>query len=653
MKRTSIVQAFFRSNLLISFVTVLLSFGIGILFVVYGYRQGRDQAIQSYLEQQRNGLQAEVHMVAEFFRKQNLEAEGNVRNELRSWVDRQYAILQSFYEQTPQRNRAEAKYWAVTALKPLRFPMGNTPLLAHGANGKILYNPLLDSLLESPSLPDSSRLHIQAVISEFERQMEKGGQGFHTYRWWKPGIPGMEQLKTTYLRTFTPFRLCIGASVYHSDLDSAMQQNARASLSSFHFGEHGSLFIVDNHGNILQPNALLAKASDGARIATSSQGFVTLDNKLFYLQPLAQWNWSIGLGIRLDKIDALSRQHRASFHLKLWRLAYAASLTILALLGLATLLSYYNTRRVQKSIRPITQAFHEAETNLTPISPDSISLDEFRQIAQSANQLMEARSRIDQEREALLHQIDERSHEFEQILYIASHDLRAPLVNLHGFTAELGEDIKEIRNALENPAPPNPEKWEALRKSQNNIQASFHYIEASTERMERLLKGLLAYSRLGRIEPQTARISMNTLIQDIRSGLEFRLREQHAVVHMDPLPDCYADPLLVQQIFQNILDNALKYSRPGKQPVVQIQGELHNRTALYSIQDNGIGIAPTHLPKLFDLFYRANPNGNIKGEGIGLALAQRMVRRMHGRIRVESEPGQGTTFHIELPGAVL
>ena len=129
------------------------------------------------------------------------------------------------------------------------------------------------------------------------------------------------------------------------------------------------------------------------------------------------------------------------------------------------------------------------------------------------------------------------------------------------------------------------------------------------------------------------------------------LRKLRAKVDFDPLPSVRVHAIQLQQVFQNLISNAIKYHRPGISPVVHITARRENESVVFSVIDNGIGIEPEFQERIFGLFKRLHTGSEYSGTGIGLALCQRIVERHDGRIWVESEPGTGSTFHFTFPGA--
>jgi len=244
----------------------------------------------------------------------------------------------------------------------------------------------------------------------------------------------------------------------------------------------------------------------------------------------------------------------------------------------------------------------------------------------------------------------EKNKELETIVYTVSHDLRSPLVNVQGFSKQLSRACESIRTALEAGRGTGtvPELKQPLDVT---IPQALRFITAGVNKMESLLAGLLRYSRLGRITLTIVPLEMNALLTEIVAAMKFQLNEAKAEVRVGPLPDCYGDSGQTSQVFANLLDNALKYRDPARPLRVTVTGRIEDGQAVYAVADNGIGIAPEHQPKVFDIFHRLNPDHTI-GEGLGLTIAQRVLERQKGRIWIESREGEGSVFYVALP-AVL
>lgn len=237
-----------------------------------------------------------------------------------------------------------------------------------------------------------------------------------------------------------------------------------------------------------------------------------------------------------------------------------------------------------------------------------------------------------------------KNKELETIVYVVSHDLRSPLLNVQGFGNALKRTCGELHEHLAS-----ADDADIKRLLDTDVPRALHFIEAGVTKMDALLTGFLRFSRLGRVAVQIQPLVMEKLVTDVTKSLKFQTDEAGAVIEVGTLPNCMGDPTLVGQVFSNLIDNALKYRNPARPCRISIAGQLQDGQAIFSVRDNGIGIEAEHQPKVFELFHRLNPK-KTQGEGLGLTIAQRALERQRGRIWVESQPGEGTTFFIALPG---
>lgn len=254
--------------------------------------------------------------------------------------------------------------------------------------------------------------------------------------------------------------------------------------------------------------------------------------------------------------------------------------------------------------------------------------------------------------EAELHRVAaelaEKNKELEAIVYTVSHDLRSPLVNVQGFGKQLNRACESINVAMAS-AKDGLVPVDQLKPSvEGAIPQALRFINAGVAKMETLLSGLLRYSRLGRVALNIRPLNVDGLLTDILAAMKFQLDEAKAEVRVDALPTCLADNTKTSQIFANLLDNALKYREPSRPLRVTIRGYVQAGQAIYAVADNGIGIAPEHQAKVFEIFHRLDPDAT-PGEGLGLTIAQRVLDRQNGRIWVEATLGGGATFFVALP----
>jgi light-regulated signal transduction histidine kinase (bacteriophytochrome) len=177
-----------------------------------------------------------------------------------------------------------------------------------------------------------------------------------------------------------------------------------------------------------------------------------------------------------------------------------------------------------------------------------------------------------------------------------------------------------------------------------------HFATDGALRMKRLIEDLLAYSRVGSRGGVFAMIDSEVVLGEALRNLGEAVRESGATITHDPLPTVWADATQLGQVLQNLIGNALKF-RGAAAPVIHVSAVREGAVWRFSVRDNGLGIEPRHFDRIFVMFQRLHTRAEFPGTGIGLALCRRIVERHGGRIRVESTPGNGTTFHFTLPTA--
>lgn len=244
--------------------------------------------------------------------------------------------------------------------------------------------------------------------------------------------------------------------------------------------------------------------------------------------------------------------------------------------------------------------------------------------------------------------ISAKNKELENYLYIASHDLRSPLVNIQGFSQRLQKQTDTIKTILSDSGM-DQETRSAIDKITNeDIPKTLSFVFSNVTKMDILINGLLKISRTGRMTMTIGKVDMTHLFKNIISAHNFQITELQARVTMEDLHDCFGDANLLNQLFSNIIGNAIKYSDQNRQLVLEITSIINYNKVIYSIKDSGIGIESRHLERIWDVFYRIDSGVSLEGEGIGLSIAKRIVDKHKGKIWAESEVGKGSTFFIEL-----
>ena len=259
------------------------------------------------------------------------------------------------------------------------------------------------------------------------------------------------------------------------------------------------------------------------------------------------------------------------------------------------------------------------------------------------------RKRAEAEREALAKELERKNQELESLVYVTSHDLRSPLLNIQGFSQRLGQAGEILQHAAATPHWSEELRREIVEVASDRIPKALGFIHSSVDKMSRLIDGLLRLSRLGRSDLRPERLDLNRILDAIRGAMAHQIQTIDAVVEVDSLPPTAGDATLINQLFTNLLDNAVKYHDPARRLRIHIAGRHEGAQVVYTVADNGRGIPADHLDRIWELFHRVSPNDSVAGEGLGLSLVRRIVERHHGEIRVESVLGQGSRFIITLP----
>lgn len=225
-------------------------------------------------------------------------------------------------------------------------------------------------------------------------------------------------------------------------------------------------------------------------------------------------------------------------------------------------------------------------------------------------------------------ELEIKNKELEQFAYIASHDLQEPLRTVSNYVQLLEEDFAA-------------ELDESARKYLSTIHRA-------TKRMSVLIKALLDFSRLGRDRVITL-VDLDKVMEDTMADMEWMIKASKAQITVDPLPTVMGSGTEMRQLFQNLISNAIKFSKSGTDPQVHVRCTEKERMWQLSISDNGIGIVPEHYERIFQIFTRLNTTEEYEGYGIGLANCKKIVELHEGEISIDSALGIGTTIHFTLP----
>ena len=256
----------------------------------------------------------------------------------------------------------------------------------------------------------------------------------------------------------------------------------------------------------------------------------------------------------------------------------------------------------------------------------------------------------EQQLEYYLNEVAATNTELKSFVNTIAHDFRSPMVNLMGFSAELGQSLADLKKVVHGSASFLPQEVQVKVKEllEKDVPEAQMFIKSSVNRLSRMVDALLNLSRLGRREMCYDEVDMNKLVNTIIQSYTHQITEKHIQVEIGTLPKIGIDYLVMEQIISNLIDNAIKYldpSRPGK--IVGSCTENDNEYVV-SVKDNGRGLLDTDCEKMFDLFRRFG-NQDQPGEGMGLAYVKTLIRKLGGKIWCESELGVGTKMSFTVP----
>ena len=228
-------------------------------------------------------------------------------------------------------------------------------------------------------------------------------------------------------------------------------------------------------------------------------------------------------------------------------------------------------------------------------------------------------------------QLETANKELEAFSYSVSHDLRAPLRHISGFSKILVEEYGSTFDPI--------------------AQRYLERIQAGTQKMGLLVDELLNLARVGRHALSLKPSRLNSIVEEVVAILQPDSDGREVEWNIADLPEIECDPVLVKQVFQNLLANALKFTRPRAQAVIEVRCKDENGQPVFMVRDNGLGFSMKYVDKLFGVFQRLHRTEDFEGTGIGLATVQRIVQKHGGRVWAEGELDKGATFYFTLAGA--
>jgi light-regulated signal transduction histidine kinase (bacteriophytochrome) len=303
----------------------------------------------------------------------------------------------------------------------------------------------------------------------------------------------------------------------------------------------------------------------------------------------------------------------------------------LAAVGLAVVLGFLSIGVVRRIVGPLKQLTTAAERIGAGDLTQHIAVrtgDEVERLAGAFNQMADALSKQEAQLRQDAARLQQANSELEAFAYSVSHDLRAPLRAIHGFSRILLEE-----HAVHLP---------------NEVQDYLHLVSDNAQYMGQLIDDLLAFSRLSRQPLKRQRVVCADLVRQVLRELRHEHEGRRVDISIGALPTCQADPGLLKQVFVNLLVNAFKFTRRCEVALITVGYREDSGEHIYFVQDNGVGFNMQYVNKLFGVFQRLHSTEEYEGTGVGLAIVQRIIHRHGGRIWADAAVNQGATFSFTL-----
>lgn len=665
----SLQNALNWSMILVSVLSVLM---VGSFWIFQEYKKFNDElsSIRSqYYSTQKKAIKDEVHRVLNYVNFQRATTEEKLKKTIRARVYEAVAIAENLYKtHRNDKNDEEIKTIIKEALRPLRFNENRGYFFIYDMEGNNVLLPTFPKL-EGRNLWNLKDSKGDYNIRRFVRLLKERGEGFLRWYWYKPDKRDSMSEKIGFSKVFKPFGWWIGTGEYLEDYTKNIQKDVLEWINKIRFGRDGYIFVYDFQANTLAHykqknigiNRWNSRDSSGRyvirKLIEISQkkdgGYLDYVGtirpstgkpapKIAYAKAVKDWNWMVGAGLYVDSINDVIVERQKI----LGRKIRTSILTILGILTISLIcisfISRFISRKIAKNISVFTYFFEQAVTESARISDKSVYFNEFKQLARSANTMVDERKRSAESLERLQKQL-QQAQKMEAIGTLAggiAHDFNNILAAILGY-AEMAKDD----------SPPDSSVARDLEK----------VLDAGL-RAKELVQQILSFSRQAdtqciHVQPATI---VNEVIKMLRSSLPSTITINSKID--SGTETIFVDPTRVHQIIMNLCINAFHAMEETggtldiflRETVVDEktvkQHELSGKSREYvqlTVRDTGQGISPEIKDRIFDPYFTTKGQG--KGTGMGLAIVHGIIKSYGGFISIESELGKGTTVDVFFP----
>jgi signal transduction histidine kinase/CheY-like chemotaxis protein/nitrogen-specific signal transduction histidine kinase len=638
----------------------------------YAKFETESQALRaSFLVEQKKRIKQEVDRVTAYIDYQRSTTETALKLQIKKRVDQAWSLANALYQRYhTQKSAAEIQGMIREALRELRFSQGRGYYFIYelgGTNVLLPFSPQLEGT-NLWDLKDSKGLY---TIRRFNDIIVDQGAGYLRWHWYKPGETKRMSEKIGYSRRFAPYNWFIGTGEYIEDMEQEIQAQTLAWINSIRFGQDGYIFVYDYQANTLAHykaenigvnqwsfrdvngiavlQQLIEECQKNGSTYLNYQSTIRpttgkAGRKMAYARSVDAWQWIVGSGVYLDKLDSLLAEKRDALNQKIRHNLFVITALLVTLFSALLIISRMIVGRIGANLQKFTLFFEQAATGNAPIDERKVHFSEFRKLAHTANCMVNQRQKAEAEVSELQEQLV-RSRKMEALGVLAggvAHDLNNVLSAVVGYPdmllASMGKDNPQ-RRAIE-----------AIRDS--GIKAS------------EIVQDLLTLARRGILQPVV--LDLNRLIRSFLTAPEWaRIQEKNPnqTIETNLAPDLLrikGSRVHLQKTVMNLIANAAEAQPTGGQITISTtncyldappSGYTQVNEGDYvvlTVRDQGSGIAPGDQDRIFEPFF-SKKNIGQSGTGLGMTVVWGTVEDHAGYITLHSEVGKGTEFCLYFP----
>ena len=667
MKTYSIQKSLF---VLISIAIFILTSGIGIFWLYSEFEKFNAESTRlesEILAEKKATVRNVVDSTFDYMTYRRGQIMSLLKKSLRDRVYEAHSFATNIHAQyRSSKGDAEIKKIIIEGMRPIRFNSGRGYFFAgdeHGIEQLFADRPEM----EGKDLYDMRDTRGAYVIRDMIDIVTGKGEGFYTYYWTKPGVPGKNHPKMAFVKLLEPYRWFLGTGEYLDDFESDIQKEVLERISHIRFGKNndGYIFVVTYTGttimNPMQPemigqNHWELTDPDGVKVIQDERkaaqkpggdfiyykwpkpGTGKIIMKVSFIRGIDEWQWMFGAGAYLDEIDTMIADKKKELGESVLKSVLRILVILLMAYILALSISIFLARRFNREFGIFASFFQKSEKSNIPIDNEKLKFTEFKILADSANRMVAGREKIQRELIEAKDRAIEANQAKNYFLASVSHEIRTPMNAIMGMT-----DL-------------------VLQTDLDDEQKEFiELVKLSTDNLLNLINNILEFSKIEskKISLESRNFSIISVLQQTVRLFEPAAREKSVTLKLDideNVPThVNGDPRLLTQVLVNLISNSIKFTDRGG-IVVQAEKVDHDNgsssvTLSFSVADTGIGIPADKLDIIFDSFRQADPSFTRKygGAGLGLTISKELIELMGGFISVKSEHTKGSTFSFVIP----